>query len=290
MEKQLHPLIASIPAEVETSHQSVAKYIAEKERDPHLRIKAIHDYIAERISYDVKTMRSRDVDRRAPQDPKSVFESKLAVCDGYSQLFKAMVEEIGGQAEYIAGESRDIDGMVGDIAHAWNAVVIEGVWYLVDVTWDSGAVKGDDFLKQYSTDYLLTPPDLFVVTHFPSHEKWQLLQEPISRGEFLRKPMLRPSFYAEGLKLVSPERSQVTVEGGAFEVVLQNRGSFYLIGTVRSKPSAEEKECKVRYEKSEAKIRCELPGPGEYVVRMYGSKIAYGSYPMIGMFDVNAKG
>ena len=46
----------------------------------------------------------------------------------------------------------------------------------------------------------------------------------------------------------------------------------------------------VRYEKSQAKITCELPGPGEYVVRMYGSKIAHGSYPMIGMFDVNAKG
>jgi hypothetical protein len=145
-------------------------------------------------------------------------------------------------------------------------------------------------VKQYSTDYLLTPPDLFVVTHFPSHEKWQLLDRPISRGEFLRKPMLRPSFYAEGLQLIAPERSQVTVDGRSFEILLENPGLFYLIGTVRTKSGGEEQKCAVRYEKNRAKIECALPAPGEYVVRMYGSKIAHGAYPMIGMFDVNAQG
>ena len=290
MPKTPHPLIASIPKEVETSYQAVAKHLAEKESDPYLRIKAIHDYLADRITYDVQMVLEPEVRRERPQDPKSVFERRTAVCDGYSQLFEAMVKEIGGQAEYVGGESRGIDGNVSDIAHAWNAVMIEGEWFLVDVTWDAGVVKDDRYVKQYSTDYLLTPPDLFVITHFPSHDEWQLLEQPISRGEFLRKPMLRPSFYAEGLELVSPERSQVTVEGRTFEIELTNRGLFYLIGTVRPSDSSQEKECVVRYQKKEAKIRCQLPGPGQYVVRMYGSKIAHGAYPMIGAFEVNSKG
>ena len=80
LEKNLHPLIASIPPEAEVSHQSVAKYIAEQERDPHLRIKAIHDYIADRISYDVATMKESDPARRAKQDPETVWKTRTRRC------------------------------------------------------------------------------------------------------------------------------------------------------------------------------------------------------------------
>jgi hypothetical protein len=136
---RMHPLVKKIPKSVETSWQSVARYIAEHERDPFQRTKAIHDYIADRVRYDVSK-------KRGLQDPKTVFETRLAVCDGYSQLFEAMVDRVGGHAEYLAGDG-----------HAWNAVEIEGEWYLVDVTWDAGVVMNGRYKKQYTTKYLLEP-------------------------------------------------------------------------------------------------------------------------------------
>jgi len=288
MQGRLHPLVAAVPKDVETSYESVAKWIAERERDPYHRVKAIHDYIADRVRYDAATMRAKSRKYRKSQDPKTVFETGLAVCDGYSQLFNAMYRSIGGQAEYIGGESRDAEGNVSGSGHAWNAVVVDGFWFLIDVTWDAGHLEGDSFVKAYSTDYLLTPPKLFAVTHLPSHDKWQLLDEPITRGEFMRAPILRPSFFSQGLRLVSPERSQVTVSEPRFEVVLDNPGRFYLIGTVAVSGSSRSEKCTVRYVRQRARIRCDLPAAGTYVVRMFGSKVAYDSYPMVGAFQVQA--
>ena len=126
-----------------------------------------------------------------------------------------MYEIAGGQAEYVAGESRDSSGNISGTGHAWNAVVNDGYWFLIDVTWDAGHLRGDRFVKAYSTDYLLTPPKLFAVTHFPSHDKWQLLDAPMTRGEFMRAPILRQSFHAQGLRLVSPRRSPQYSNAGA---------------------------------------------------------------------------
>ena len=48
----LHPAVINMPASAETSIESVAQYIASQEKDPMLRIKALHDYVADRIAYD----------------------------------------------------------------------------------------------------------------------------------------------------------------------------------------------------------------------------------------------
>ena len=50
----MHPLVRAIPAEAETSYDSVAKYIAEREDDPLQRVKALHDYVADRVAYDIE--------------------------------------------------------------------------------------------------------------------------------------------------------------------------------------------------------------------------------------------
>ena len=56
-----------------------------------------------------------------------------------------------------------------------------------------GTVNGTTFKKNYGTEYLFTPPELFAVTHFPDAQKWQLLERPLSRADFFRRPVLAPS-------------------------------------------------------------------------------------------------
>mgnify|MGYP006299736615 CR=1 len=60
-------------------------------------------------------------------------------------------------------------GAGGEENHAWNAVRIEGAWYLVDVTWDSGSLSSSgNFIPEYDTSYLFISPRPLIYTHFPA--------------------------------------------------------------------------------------------------------------------------
>ncbi|WP_298909492.1 hypothetical protein [uncultured Nostoc sp.] len=52
----------------------------------------------------------------------------------------------------------------------------------------------------------MPPSEVMVISHFPKDPAWQLLSNPLLLGEFLRQPMMKPKFFADGLQLVSPVR------------------------------------------------------------------------------------
>jgi hypothetical protein len=94
--------------------------------------------------------------------------------------------------------------------HAWNAVQIDGGWYLVDATWDAGHIDGatDSFAWHYSRSFLFTPPEIFLCTHLPEDPRWQLQPRPIGEAQFGALPFLegefgKMGFSATGLALVT---------------------------------------------------------------------------------------
>jgi transglutaminase-like putative cysteine protease len=60
--------------------------------DPAEKTRIIHDWEALNISYDFSAFFSGQI---PPQDAGSVLESRKAVCEGYSNLFKAMCGRAG---------------------------------------------------------------------------------------------------------------------------------------------------------------------------------------------------
>lgn len=278
----LHPAVANMPASVETSIESVAQYIAQQESDPWLRIKALHDYVADRVAYDAPSYFAGQV---PAQDAQTVFARRTAVCAGYAKLLEAMGRAIGEEILYIVGDARtQISDLQGE-SHAWNAVRIEGNWYLIDATWDSGYVDRSGFTKQYRTDYLFPPPVAMVVTHFPEHTDWQLLSAPLSRGEFLRQPMMRPQFFAEGLSLISPTRSQTDVQATA-TVQVQNPNQRWLFARYAPKGSAQSEFC-VEQATQGGQIDCPLPSSGTYEVTLFSGKEQFGEYAYLGQVEFN---
>lgn len=197
----------SVPSSLST-YQEVAQYIARHEHHTVQRVKAINDFIGLRLQYDYDSLRPG---ARKSQTPKAAFDSGLAVCEGYSRLFKAMADEIAIEAVYITGIVRRWrNGSIEDTGHAWNAVKIDGQWHLVDVTWGD-----NDDNAPYDTSYLFVPPEALGLTHLPTQARWQLREQPMTRSQFVRAPHLRPAFYAEGLDLQSPTTGEVTVTGDA---------------------------------------------------------------------------
>ena len=209
----LHPAIANMPANVETSIESVAQYIVSKETDPVLRVKALHDYVADRVAYDAE---SYFAGVYPPQDAETVFRTRKSVCAGYAKLLEALGKAAGVEIVYVTGKSRSQVSELSGQGHAWNGVKVNGQWYLIDPTWDSGYVSREKgFTKNYRTEYLMPPPEVIGITHFPKDPAWQLRSNPINQGEFLRQPMMRPKFFADGLSLISPQRSQVDTNTNA---------------------------------------------------------------------------
>lgn len=281
----LHPAVASMPASVEISIESIARYIASKESDPFLRVKALHDYVADRITYDTPAYLKQIP--RPPQDAQTVFTSRKAVCAGYANLLAALGKAIGEEIVYITGDARTRNSNLNGQGHAWNAAKIQGSWYLIDATWDSGYVNSSQFTKEYRSDYLFAPPEVFIITHFPDEEAWQLLPNPLSRGDFLRQPMLRPRFFAEGMKLVSPNRSQTEVQNTAV-IQLENPRQRWLMATFSKKGEEASTKCNQTTDRS-GQIFCSFPATGTYEVKLFSGSQQYGKYAYLGQLEFNKR-
>lgn len=215
---EMHPAVRAMPASVETSPEAVGRYLAAQERDPWRLARAVHDYVADRVVYDVESYRAGVY---PPQDALTTFRTRRSVCAGYAALFEAIGRAAGLTVETIVGRARGVvrEGM-GE-GHAWSAVKLDERWRLVDTTWDAGYVSADGFHKRYRTEYFLTPPEVFLTKHFPDEARWQLMDRPRSPGEYLRAPALDPGFFAAGLRLVSPDRAESDARE-ELRVVLEN--------------------------------------------------------------------
>ncbi|MBI2302501.1 MAG: hypothetical protein HYU66_26645 [Armatimonadetes bacterium] len=166
------------------------------------------------------------------------------------------------------GDSRDENGEISPGGHAWNAAQLNGHWYLMDVTWDSGNVNGPVFEKDFGTDYYLAPPKVFLLNHLPEQDDWQLQAPAMSRVEFVRQPMLEPKFFALGLRLVSPTHQQ---NDGGKQVSLQvnNPGRVKLAAVAKPAGAAVPGQCDRTTTDAAAKLTCALPAPGRYDVILF---------------------
>jgi len=261
---------------------AVARYIADLERDPVQRLKALHDWVADRIRYDADAYYSR---RLPPQDAATVFRTRTAVCAGYAKLLQALGRAAGVEITYVTGDARTRTAGLSGEGHAWNAARVDGRWYLIDATWDSGSLDGRAFAKEYRTDYFMTPPEVFGVDHFPDKAEWQLRERPLGRGEFLRQPALKPSFYAHGLELLAPTRSQTDVRR-EIEVRVRNPRGLFFLATYEPLGGGNGAKCEVS-NGAEARIRCAFPAAGAYRVVLFGNRQRYGTFGMLGQLDVN---
>lgn len=212
---EVHPVVAGMNASDETSPQAVARYISARVTDPFERVKALHDWVVTRLTYDSASITGV----RKPQDAQSVFESRLGVCEGYARLLVELGKHSGDRFVYLTGEVREDHGELMPTSHAWNAVEVKGAWYLVDATWDDPVMT--DGTSSYRTDYLFIPPALAGLNHFPDQPRWQLRERALSRAEFLRQPLATPGLAKEHLELRSPARAVVRV-ADTFELSLEN--------------------------------------------------------------------
>ena len=196
----------------------LVKRLTAGEQDPFMKVKLIHDWIADNISYDYTMFANGLV---VNQDVESVLRSKKAVCSGYSGLFQRMAELAGIKSDIVSGYAKGIGSSYSldqRNSHSWNIVHILGGLYIVDATWDAGSIDKGYFVKDYGTDYLFIAPADNLYTHFPKNPSNQLMDRSIDGAVFLKMPDLQGGFFRYGLSL----------ETRGIESLMSTAGTFYL--------------------------------------------------------------
>ncbi len=111
-----------------------------------------------------------------------LLHDKETLCTGYAYLIKELCNLAGLECEIVQGYGRanniKIDGLKGP-NHSWNAVKLNGKWYLSDATWSSGLIDMSTYLFEFKFDdtFFLMEPSEFIKSHRPMDEKWTLLIE-----------------------------------------------------------------------------------------------------------------
>ncbi len=146
----------------------------------------IYAWLIHNIQYDQEAYKNGN--RRINRHNRDILDRQKAVCFGYSQLFKTMAELAGFSTEMIFGYSKGTitsAPQLNEPDHAWNAVLLEGRWRLLDVTWGRGIINQEnDFVQTFHEGFFLTSPEKFIVNHLPLIPMWQLLACPIGTQDF----------------------------------------------------------------------------------------------------------
>jgi hypothetical protein len=204
----------NIPRNIETNRttnpdeyiRQITAYINEGSQNDFERVKKAHDLVALLVRYDAVSFWANNI---PDQSYTSVLKTRLAVCEGYANLFKKLCDELKIPCDIVHGFARGVgtSPFAGDTPtdsnHAWNIVAVGGEHYLIDCTWDSGHMEGRVSKQEYNTAWLFLKPEHFLHTHFPENSQQQLMAKPLTATEFLKLPFYAPKFF-EVVSEISP--------------------------------------------------------------------------------------
>ena len=127
------------------------------ERD---KVKAIYDYTAKNVSYDVQKLDNSEFEW--DDSALKTLDEKTGVCQDYAYLAVALLRASDIEARFIEGMAR---GGWWPQRHAWVEAKVDGKWLTLDPTWGSGYIKDDKFVADFNEKYFDPDPAEFEKTH-----------------------------------------------------------------------------------------------------------------------------
>ena len=106
------------------------------------KIGAVYNYVYENVKYD--KVHKKNTHYHLKSTAYGALVNGCACCQGYSVLMYRLLREVGVNARIITGSAVSENGSE---YHAWNIVESDGVYYNIDVTWDSQSGTHDHFMK-----------------------------------------------------------------------------------------------------------------------------------------------
>lgn len=189
------------------------------------------------FSYSTEAEKQRKIKALNDKMLQKAFASRIAVCEGFTALYQHLAELVGLKSEIIRGDSKtrlaDIGRKTTSSNHAWNIVLIDRKWRLVDVTWGQGYYDSNKgkMVNDFTPVYFDTDPDYFFAKHFPDSGSY--LGNKLSKEDFLNGPLIYNKTIEEDYKVKSPDSGIIDAKFGdkiTFEIknVSKSDQVFYL--------------------------------------------------------------
>ena len=117
-------------------------------------VRAVYDYMLEFCTYDELNL---------DQSMYSVMVGHSGVCASFSKAFEFIMQCMGIPCTVILGRLAQGQGMPGStLGHEWNLVLVDGIWYHVDITSGLSLTK-ETGMKDYS--FFCIPTEEICRTH-----------------------------------------------------------------------------------------------------------------------------
>ena len=147
---------------------------------------------------------------------QNVYTSGFGTSYGISNLFKTIGNHLQLNINLISGKVRTNTRnglyLVNITDFVWNYIEINGTVYLIDASFARGYCIDKKLYSLYSIIYFGAKPEIFIYSHFPDDNKWQLLNKSVSYDEFETKAVLSDYFYEIGFLTISPNNATINGE------------------------------------------------------------------------------
>jgi hypothetical protein len=255
--------------------EDLVTFLVEGEKDPFLKVKLIHDWIADNIAYDTEGYFSGNITSQAWAN---TLASRKSVCEGYAGLFEKMCGLAGFYCSKVSGHARGYgfslfeNERFTETNHAWNAVQIDGAWYLIDCTWDAGYIEGPTFLKRYSTAYLFIEPEAMIYSHFPENPKWQLLPRPRNAAAISEAPNYRGRYFLLGLEPIEGIQ-KLNRAGNTFQFSIPApEDVMFSSRLIAEDGRAAANTSMLQYRENTAEVLVTFPSPGKWKLQLFAKR------------------
>ena len=210
--------VKSLGALDSMSMGTINNVVSKKFEDKIDRARAIYDWIATNITYDIKAARSNSTTKNTPTE---VLLYRKATGFGFAGLFQDMCSSADIRCLTVNGFVKHNTEQIGEksaeINHSW-AVVQLGLspetWYYVDPAWGSGYADAEMrvFTRSFTDVYFFTDKANFNLQHYPDNEAWKLGSAPKNKKDFFELPVIRVATLEYNIKRYSPAEGSLKVK------------------------------------------------------------------------------
>lgn len=154
-----------------------------------------------------------------PKVFKKLLEKKKTACTGYAYLIRELADLASIDCKIINGFGRTASLSLQENSlpnHSWNAIKLNGKWYLCDATWSAGKVMIEDgipkFKPEYYDGYFLANPLLFIKNHYPLDVNWVLVDNTPTFSNFIDGPILYKEAFTSNIAPLSPVKMHIETQ------------------------------------------------------------------------------
>ncbi len=207
--KLIDSLVRRSPKEKLKTIDDLANYLSSFCKTDLEKSRAIYIWLTHYVRYDDDGYNNDLLKRN--YSAKEVFDSKVAVCEGFSNLFLALGIKMNIEIQKVVGYAKGYGYTKGNIFkdsdHAWNMIKINNEWLIFDATWGEG--YGETInnklvsTKKFTENWFNVSPYIAIYSHYPENIELLNCKPIITLKEYEVFPKIDLSYFNFGFDPVS---------------------------------------------------------------------------------------